>query len=93
VSPVEVILGYGTAGTDVCRYSALGVHWAAALPGFIALAMIPFTVLFYKCGSSIRAKCKYAADAERQMNALIAARMAAGAGRCCERGTSTRGRR
>jgi hypothetical protein len=58
-------------------YDALGLHWAAALPGFIALAMIPFTVMFYKYGAQIRAKCKYAADAERQMNALMAARMAA----------------
>ena len=57
------------------RYDTLGIHWAAALPGFIALACIPFTVLFYKYGASIRAKCKYAADAERQMAAIMAARM------------------
>lgn len=57
-------------------YDALGIHWAAALPGFIALACIPFIVVFYKYGARIRASCKYAADAERQMNALIAARMA-----------------
>ena len=58
-------------------YDALGIHWAAALPGFIALACIPFIVVFYKYGAQIRAKCKYSADAERQMNAIIAARMAA----------------
>lgn len=58
-------------------YDALGVHWAAALPGFIALACIPFIVIFWKYGAQIRAKCKYSADAERQMNAIIAARMAA----------------
>jgi len=57
-------------------YERLGIHWAAALPGFIALAMIPFTVLFYKYGAQIRAKCKYAADAERQMALIMAARMA-----------------
>jgi hypothetical protein len=58
------------------RYAKLGIHWAAALPGFIALACIPFTILFYKYGAQIRAKCKYAADAERQMNAIMAARNA-----------------
>jgi hypothetical protein len=57
-------------------YDSLGLHWAAALPGFIALACIPFTWVFWKYGAKIRAKCKYSADAERQMNALIAARMA-----------------
>lgn len=58
-------------------YDALGVHWAAALPGFVALACIPFMFVFWKYGAQIRAKCKYSADAERQMNAIIAARMAA----------------
>jgi len=57
-------------------YSALGIHWAAALPGFVALACIPFIVVFWKYGARIRASCKYSADAERQMNAIIAARMA-----------------
>lgn len=55
----------------------MGIHWASALPGFLALACIPFTVLFYKYGAQIRAKCKYSADAERQMAAIIAAKMAA----------------
>lgn len=58
-------------------YDALGVHWAAALPGFIALACIPFIFVFWKYGAKIRARCKYSADAERQMNAIIAARIAA----------------
>lgn len=56
------------------RYQRLGIHWAAALPGFIALACIPFTIIFYKYGARIRAKCKYAADAERQMAMIMAAR-------------------
>lgn len=57
-------------------YERLGIHWASALPGFLALACIPFTVLFYKYGAQIRAKCKYSAEAERAMNAIIAAKMA-----------------
>lgn len=57
-------------------YDALGIHWAAALPGFIALACIPFIVVFYKYGAKIRAKCKYSADAQKQMAAIMAARAA-----------------
>ncbi|WVN85515.1 uncharacterized protein L203_100662 [Cryptococcus depauperatus CBS 7841] len=57
-------------------FDSLGVHWGVALPGFLALACIPATFVFYKYGAKIRAKCKYAADAERQMNAIMAARMA-----------------
>ena len=60
-------------------YDTLGIHWAAALPGFIALACIPFIVIFYKYGKRIRAKCKYSADAERQLNAIMAARAATSA--------------
>ncbi|WVF70989.1 hypothetical protein IAT40_005785 [Kwoniella sp. CBS 6097] len=57
-------------------FAKLGVHWGVALPGFLALACIPFTIFFYKYGAKIRAKCKYAADAERTMNMIMAARMA-----------------
>jgi hypothetical protein len=32
--------------------------------------------MFYKYGAQIRAKCKYSAEAERTMNAIIAAKMA-----------------
>ena len=55
-------------------YRDLGVHWAAALPGFVALALVPFTYIFWKYGEKIRAKCRYAADAERQMKAIMAMR-------------------
>lgn len=57
-------------------YAALGVHWAAAIPGFLALACVPFPLIFYKYGAAIRARCKYAADAERTMKQLTAARKA-----------------
>ncbi|KAL7424601.1 hypothetical protein Q5752_000285 [Cryptotrichosporon argae] len=57
-------------------YENLGIHWAAALPGFLALACLPFPILFYKYGAAIRARCKYAADAQRTMAAIMAARKA-----------------
>lgn len=57
-------------------FDKLGLHWGVALPGFLSLACVPFTWIFYKYGAGIRAKCKYSADAERQMAMIMAARMA-----------------
>ncbi|KAK3109417.1 hypothetical protein LTR53_017355 [Teratosphaeriaceae sp. CCFEE 6253] len=45
-------------------YNKLGIHWASMVPAFLALACVPLPFLFYKFGPSIRAKCKYAAEAE-----------------------------
>ncbi|OCL12678.1 major facilitator superfamily protein [Glonium stellatum] len=53
-------------------YSNLGIHWASSLPAFLALACVPFPLLFYKYGSAIRQRCKYAAEAEAFMKILIA---------------------
>ncbi|KAF2223014.1 major facilitator superfamily domain-containing protein [Elsinoe ampelina] len=51
-------------------YSALGIHWAASIPAFLALACVPFPFLFYKYGASIREKCTYAAQAMEFMKRL-----------------------
>lgn len=45
----------------------IGIHWGVAVPGFIALACLPFPVLFYLYGAKIRARCKYAALAEQHL--------------------------
>lgn len=37
-------------------YAALGLGWGNSLLGFIALALIPLPVVFYKYGKRIRAK-------------------------------------
>ncbi|TXT05879.1 uncharacterized protein COLE_07199 [Cutaneotrichosporon oleaginosum] len=57
-------------------YERLGVHWAAAIPGFLAFACVPFPLIFYKYGAAIRARSKYAADAERTMKRLTEERRA-----------------
>ncbi|OWZ56060.1 multiple drug resistance protein [Cryptococcus neoformans c45] len=57
-------------------FDKLGLHWGVALPGFLSLACVPATWVFYKYGAGIRAKCKYSADAERQMAMIMSARMA-----------------
>ncbi len=55
-------------------YDRLGIHWAAALPGFLTLVCIPFPILFIKYGKRIRARGKYVAEADRAMRELIARR-------------------
>lgn len=53
-------------------YGTLGIHWASALPGFLALACLPFPFLFYKYGAAIRKKCKYSAEADAFMERIRA---------------------
>jgi len=54
----------------IYMYDNLGLHWAAAVPGFIALACFPFPIFFYKYGAVIRRKCKYSAQAARFLDSL-----------------------
>jgi hypothetical protein len=51
-------------------YRNLGVHWASAVPGFIAVACFPFPIYFLKYGESIRLRCKYSAEAARYLEQL-----------------------
>lgn len=44
-------------------YQALGIHWASSVPAFLALACMPFPLLFYKFGARIRKRCKYSREA------------------------------
>lgn len=50
----------------------LGIHWAASIPAFLALACAPFPFVFYKYGESIRLKCKFAAQAHEIMEQMRA---------------------
>ena len=52
-------------------YEDLGVHWASSIPAFLAVACLPFPFLFYKYGSAIRRKCKYAAESDDFMRRLM----------------------
>ncbi|UJR19438.1 hypothetical protein I4U23_022568 [Adineta vaga] len=45
-------------------YHKLGIHWATSLTAFLTLVCLPFPFLFYKYGSTIRKRCKYAAEAQ-----------------------------
>ena len=46
------------------------MHWASAVPAFIALACFPFPIFFWKYGERIRRKCRYAAEAAKYLDAL-----------------------
>ncbi|KAL7912462.1 major facilitator superfamily domain-containing protein [Trichoderma velutinum] len=45
-------------------YAGLGIHWASMIPAFLTLACAPLPFLFYKWGSRIRARCRYASAAQ-----------------------------
>jgi hypothetical protein len=51
-------------------YKNLGIHWASSIPAFLALACVPFPFLFYKYGSAIRVKCKFAGESEAFMERI-----------------------
>jgi multidrug resistance protein len=52
-------------------YDNLGIHWAASVPAFMALACLPLPYLFYLYGARIRKRCHYAAEADAFMNRLL----------------------
>lgn len=51
-------------------YRGLGNQWASSIPAFLATACMPFPFLFYRYGSTIRERCKYAAQSEKYMQKL-----------------------
>ncbi|TQV95218.1 multidrug resistance protein [Cordyceps javanica] len=59
-------------------YKDLGIHWASSIPAFLALACLPCPFLFYKYGAKIRARCKFASEASRVMEKMLAASATAG---------------
>ncbi|KAJ4982688.1 major facilitator superfamily transporter [Stagonosporopsis vannaccii] len=54
----------------VQMYRRLGVHWASSIPAFLALACLPFPILFYIFGASIRARCRFASEAAESTRKL-----------------------
>ncbi|CAJ2504349.1 Uu.00g117430.m01.CDS01 [Anthostomella pinea] len=53
-------------------YGNLGIHWASMVPAFLALVCVPFPFLFFKYGPQIRARCKFAAEADAFMKKMQA---------------------
>ncbi|OAA75619.1 Major facilitator superfamily domain, general substrate transporter [Akanthomyces lecanii RCEF 1005] len=52
-------------------YENLGLQWAGSIPGFLALACIPFPLIFYLYGARIRMKCKFAAEAAHILDTMM----------------------
>ncbi|BDD62996.1 hypothetical protein MPDQ_002398 [Monascus purpureus] len=52
-------------------YQNLGIHWASSIPAFLALACVPFPLLFYKYGHRIRKYCKFASESDKFMRTII----------------------
>ncbi|OJJ65500.1 hypothetical protein ASPBRDRAFT_201765 [Aspergillus brasiliensis CBS 101740] len=52
-------------------YSGLGIHWASTVPAFLTLLCLPLPFVFYKYGAAVRARCKYAAEAQELTRKLL----------------------
>ncbi|KAI0166609.1 major facilitator superfamily domain-containing protein [Xylariaceae sp. FL1272] len=61
-------------------YAAAGIHWGSTVPAFLALICLPFPWIFNKYGARIRAKCKYAAEAQEMLKKIRMQMQAAQAG-------------
>ncbi|KAL8736600.1 MAG: hypothetical protein Q9181_002323 [Wetmoreana brouardii] len=48
-------------------FKALGVNWAGSLLGFVALALVPIPIVFWKFGARIRARSKFAPTMPKNM--------------------------
>ena len=51
-------------------YASLGIHWAASLPGFLALLCLPFPFIFYKYGARIRQVSKFTMKSQALLDRL-----------------------
>lgn len=58
-------------------FDDLGLHWAASIPAFLALACVPLPFLFYMFGARIRARCHFSAESMVFMQRMLAAQAAA----------------
>ncbi|KAI4254209.1 MAG: hypothetical protein LQ352_003227 [Teloschistes flavicans] len=59
-------------------FKALGVNWAGTLLGFVALALVPIPVVFWKFGARIRARSQFAPTMPKNMPGVSGAAVAAG---------------
>jgi len=71
-SVLRSLFGFAFPLFTTQMYDTLGIHWASSIPAFLALACVPFPYLFFKYGSEIRKRCKYAAEADAFMKSMIA---------------------
>ncbi|KAK5069776.1 hypothetical protein LTR64_008040 [Lithohypha guttulata] len=51
-------------------YEGIGIHWASAVPGFLAILLLPLPFLFHRYGRVIRSRSKFADKADADDEAL-----------------------
>lgn len=73
-SALRSLFGFAFPLFTTYMYHNLGIHWASSIPAFLAIACIPFPIIFYLYGARIRKRCVYAAEAEAFMQRLTAMR-------------------
>ncbi|PIG88031.1 MFS multidrug transporter [Aspergillus arachidicola] len=71
-SALRSLFGFAFPLFTTYMYRNLGIHWASSIPAFLAVACVPFPILFYIYGAQIRKRCVYAAEAEAFMQRLAA---------------------
>ncbi|KOS17159.1 putative MFS-type transporter [Escovopsis weberi] len=71
-SVLRSLFGFAFPLFTTYMYKNLGIHWASSIPAFLAVACMPFPLLFYKYGAIIRSKCMYAAEAARALEKMRA---------------------
>ncbi|KAJ5769645.1 hypothetical protein N7520_004204 [Penicillium odoratum] len=63
-SLLRSLFGFAFPLFTTYMFNNLGIHWAASIPAFLALACVPFPFILYKKGLAIRKHCKYSAQSE-----------------------------
>ncbi|KAL8704901.1 MAG: hypothetical protein Q9201_001969 [Fulgogasparrea decipioides] len=61
------LYGAGFPLFSMYMFKALGVNWAGSLLGFVALALVPIPIVFWKYGARIRARSKFAPTMPKNM--------------------------
>ncbi|OTA94508.1 hypothetical protein M434DRAFT_29878 [Hypoxylon sp. CO27-5] len=79
-SVLRSIFGAAFPLFTTAMYNNLGIHWASSVPGFLAIACLPFPWLFYKYGGAIRMRCKFAAEAAEVLKRMRTRTEAGGSG-------------
>ncbi|KAJ6006892.1 Major facilitator superfamily domain general substrate transporter [Penicillium sp. IBT 35674x] len=66
----RALIGFAFPLFTTYMYNNLGTQWASSVPAFLALAFTPLPFIFFRVGSKLRAKSKFANEAKRQLAKL-----------------------
>ncbi|KAJ5801905.1 Major facilitator superfamily domain general substrate transporter [Penicillium pulvis] len=66
----RALFGFAFPLFTTYMYNNLGTQWASSIPAFLSLAFTPLPFIFFRFGSKLRAKSKFANEAERQLAKL-----------------------